>query len=799
MHHVQMGIHVHAEPERLHATLASLRTNTSQPIELLLLPDGPDAETSIALAALRDLPQSGTAEPLGPPACFNRLAVASEADIIVLLESGAVVGPGWLDYLLTALDADPGYGLAGPSTNYAWNEQGVFPHRGGTLAEVARTAQEAVRRFGRTVRTLEPLHSLADFCYVVRREVVQAIGAADEGYGLGPCWEMDYNIRAARAGFRGVWACAAYVHRAPFTARRQREEARRFNASKQHYQDKLCALQLRREGTDYKPHCRGEECEHFAPPALIQIRLPLPAVASPAVSAPTPVSANSVAALLELPSSETMPLVSCIMPTRNRTTFVLQSILYFQRQDYPARELIIVDDGAESLAGQLPADPRLRYLRLPAGQSIGVKRNRACELARGSIIAHWDDDDWYAPSRLRAQVAPLLSGEADISALLAGIFFDLTRWEFWSCTPDLHRRLFVHDVHGGTLVYQRRVWEQLARYPDTSLAEDADFLRQAIHRGARLRQFANDGLFIYLRHTHNAWSFASGQYLDPLGWRPMAEPWLPPDDRAFYAALSPAASATSRHRPASQSPPVQPLVSCIMPTADRRVLAAQAMRYFLRQDYPNRELIVMDDGADDIADLVPPSPRIRYVRLQRKHTVGAKRNFACEEAKGEIVVHWDDDDWMADWRLSYQVARLLEQRADICGLDKVLYYDPASGQAWQFVYPKGGRPWVAGNTLCYTKAFWRRNPFPDINVGEDSQFLWTDHPKSVMTLPDITFYVALIHPGNTSPKHLAGRLWYSYSNTEIQQLIGEDWTFYAGLWQAGRGRRPETVASPYVV
>ena len=30
---------------------------------------------------------------------------------------------------------------------------------------------------------------------------VPAIGGADESYGLGPCWEMDYNIRAARAGF----------------------------------------------------------------------------------------------------------------------------------------------------------------------------------------------------------------------------------------------------------------------------------------------------------------------------------------------------------------------------------------------------------------------------------------------------------------------------------------------------------------------------------------------------------------------------------------------------------------------
>ncbi|MGH2522710.1 MAG: glycosyltransferase, partial [Anaerolineales bacterium] len=567
MPRICIGIHVHAEPDRLRATLDSLRATTSHTVDLLLLPDGPDEATRAALAALADLPQSGTAAPLGPPACFNRLAAATDAQVLVLLESGSQVGPGWLDYLLAALGADPRNGLAGPSTNQAWNEQGVFSRSGDTPAEVARTAQEAARRFGPATRTLEPLHSLADFCYVVRREVVQAVGAADEGYGLGPCWEMDYNIRAARAGFRGVWACAAYVHRAPFTVRRRREEALRFEASKHRYQDKFCALRLRQERADYEPHCRGEACEHFAPPGLVQITLPL-AIGSPtsasepqasAADHPPPTAEDKPS--IQNPES---PLVSCIMPTCGRTAFVLQSIHYFQRQDYPTRELIIVDDGAEDLAGQLPDDPRIRYVRLPPGRSIGAKRNRACELAGGSLIAHWDDDDWYAPGRLSAQAAPLLSGEADISGLTAGLFFELTRWKFWRCTPDLHRRLFVADVHGGTLVYRRRIWEQLARYPDRSLAEDAAFLHQALRRGARLRRLSGDSLFIYLRHAHNAWSFTCGQYLDPRGWQRAPEPPLPPADRAFYATHSSAAPLVSPGSPAQPHAPAQPLVSCIM-------------------------------------------------------------------------------------------------------------------------------------------------------------------------------------------------------------------------------------------
>src|SRR5262245_27908583 len=94
-----------------------------------------------------------------------------------------------------------------------------------------------------------------------------------------------------------------------------------------------------------------------------------------------------------------------------------------------------------------------------------------------------------------------------------------------------------------------------------------------------------------------------------------------------------------------------PLVSCIMPTRDRRPFVGRAVAQFLAQDYAPRELVVVDDGTDPIADLLPPDPRIRPIRLPRRLSIGAKRNLACQASRGVVVAHWDDDDWMADWRL----------------------------------------------------------------------------------------------------------------------------------------------------
>ena len=215
----------------------------------------------------------------------------------------------------------------------------------------------------------------------------------------------------------------------------------------------------------------------------------------------------------------------------------------------------------------------------------------------------------------------------------------------------------------------------------------------------------------------------------------------------------------------------QPAVTCIMPTADRRRFVPQAVAQFLQQDYVDRELIVLDDGVQSVEDLMPADSRVRYVREERRSPIGVKRNRLCELARGDVIVHWDDDDWAAPWRVRYQVERLLSGGADVCGLDRPLFYDAAENRAWQYVYPQNAAPWVYGATLCYTKAFWARNRFPPIGVGEDSRFVWAGVAKKVLALEDSGFFVAIIHPGNTSRKQTRGHRWRAYPVPAIRSLM----------------------------
>lgn len=222
----------------------------------------------------------------------------------------------------------------------------------------------------------------------------------------------------------------------------------------------------------------------------------------------------------------------------------------------------------------------------------------------------------------------------------------------------------------------------------------------------------------------------------------------------------------------------QPLVSCIMPTADRRQFVPLAVEYFLRQDYPHKELIVVDDGADSVADLMPDDERVRYFRLEGRQTIGEKRNFACEQSRGELIAHWDDDDWYAPHRLSYQIAELLGGRADACGINLLFFYDAGRRAAWKYAYPARQKIWMAGSSLCYTRAFWESNRFEHVNVGEDARFVWKNRAARMLVLSDPTFLVPMIHPHNVSPKQTGGAYWRPHPVGEIRTLLGDDWLYY---------------------
>ena len=416
-------------------------------------------------------------------------------------------------------------------------------------------------------------------------------------------------------------------------------------------------------------------------------------------------------------------LVSCIMPTRDRRSFVPHAIKYFLRQDYQSRELIVVDDGDDSVEDLIPNDPRLKYIRLTNRTTLGAKRNVACAKARGQVILHWDDDDWMAPWRISYQVGRLLRNQSDVCGLNQTLYFDVVKGQAWE---HIYPQSIRHPwVTGGTLCYTKKFWDR-NQFLNISLGEDTKF--QWSDCSKRVLTLPNPKFYVALIHPGNT---SPKRVSDHWHRYPMDKlKQLMEKDWEYYHSLNDGDRNPMVKRKQIESGGRNgdmPLVSVVFPTYNRREFFDQALRYYHRQDYPNKELIIIDDGTESVKDLVSPHPKIRYVRYEKKYSIGTKRNIGCSLAKGKVIIFWDDDDWYAPNRITYQVAPILQDNTDISALGKSIFFAWDSHQFWtcstnlfQQMFAFG----VTGGTLAFKKQIWLDGGrFPDSSLAEEATFL----------------------------------------------------------------------------
>lgn len=194
------------------------------------------------------------------------------------------------------------------------------------------------------------------------------------------------------------------------------------------------------------------------------------------------------------------PSVSVVTITRDRADFLAEALVSMARQDYPRErvEIIVADDSA----GSEPL-PHVRYLAHAARQRLGAKRNACLRRATGELIATWDDDDYFAPSRLRAQAVELMRG-GDVCFLGADAAyrFDVSDGEF----RENRGGSFVQPC---TMMFKRELWGPKTRYDDgADLGEDLAFLDALLEGGAPVA--TADVPFVRVRHARNVAQDAAG-------------------------------------------------------------------------------------------------------------------------------------------------------------------------------------------------------------------------------------------------------------------------------------------------
>lgn len=166
-----------------------------------------------------------------------------------------------------------------------------------------------------------------------------------------------------------------------------------------------------------------------------------------------------------------VPLVSCVMPTYGRPDYVMESIFLFLEQDYPNKELIILNDCPGQLfEGDLPG---VRAVNMDCRfGTLGEKRNATIEHASGRIIMVWDDDDIYMPWRLTFSVDEMRRSKAPI-------YRAERYWGYWD-DGELHDNHASFEWMNHSLTaFTRSLWDNCGRYPHQNVREDRQFLLKA--------------------------------------------------------------------------------------------------------------------------------------------------------------------------------------------------------------------------------------------------------------------------------------------------------------------------------
>jgi len=165
------------------------------------------------------------------------------------------------------------------------------------------------------------------------------------------------------------------------------------------------------------------------------------------------------------------------------------------------------------------------------------------------------------------------------------------------------------------------------------------------------------------------------------------------------------------------------------------------------------EWIILDDGQDKVGDLFAAQniPNLRYIPLDEKLTIGAKRNRLNKESKGEIIIAMDDDDYYPPERVNHVVMAFANNKdIQLAGSSEIFMYYSDIKQIFKLgPYNKNH---ATNGTMAWRASYARKHLYDEtVTHAEEQSFL--DHYKypMIQLVPQKVMLV-MSHSENTFDK-----------------------------------------------
>lgn len=160
--------------------------------------------------------------------------------------------------------------------------------------------------------------------------------------------------------------------------------------------------------------------------------------------------------------SESLPLVSAVITTYERPTYLREAVQSVLDQTYGRIELIVIDDHSKTPARQVLAGMELgdlvtvQCVRHEENRGANAARNTGIEASSGEYIAFLDDDDRWKPSKIARQVETFLESDEDLGLVYTGVK-KISKTDTYERLPpaiegDITKALLCWNVVGGMSV-----------------------------------------------------------------------------------------------------------------------------------------------------------------------------------------------------------------------------------------------------------------------------------------------------------------------------------------------------------
>ena len=202
---------------------------------------------------------------------------------------------------------------------------------------------------------------------------------------------------------------------------------------------------------------------------------------------------------------------------------------------------------------------------------------------------------------------------------------------------------------------------------------------------------------------------------------------------------------------------MRPFVSVVTPTYNRRRFIPALIEIYKAQTYPKdrMEWLILDDGEDPVEDLFETAaktiPNIRYMRRPPKLLIGKKRNILNQEAKGEIIVAMDDDDYYVPERVAHAVTKLMAvPSVELAGSSEIYIYYSDNKKIYKFgPYHKFH---ATNGTMAWKRSYSLTHSYDEtVTHAEESSFLEKYiHPMIQLDIEKVMLVIS--HSENTYDK-----------------------------------------------